>query len=139
MRSINPAFFEVRRFHQVMEQPHPDVPTMQPTELVERRMAWVDSEQEELREARTVEDQADAYLDILYFALGGLVELGVVPGPLFDLAHAANMNKVWEDGKPRKRADGKIIKPDGWVDPTPAQKAEVDRQRMEQPLVGLIG
>lgn len=132
--SIDALFRQVREFHKIMDQPHPDVPTMQTIDLVRRRSAWIISEVVELNEAETVEDQADAYIDIAYFSLGGLVELGVIPGALWAAAHGANMAKVWPDGFPRKQPDGKIIKPPGWVDPTPAQKAEVVRQLIEMPL-----
>ena len=131
---IDALFHQVRDFHLLMDQPAPDAPTMQTVDLIERRMNWIDSEQQELRDARTVEDQADAYIDITYFALGGLVELGVIPGELWWLAHNANMAKVWEDGRPRKMPDGKIIKPAGWVDPTPAQKRAVIAQIISTPL-----
>jgi predicted HAD superfamily Cof-like phosphohydrolase len=132
--TIDSLFHQVRDFHKVMEQPHPDEPTMQTPDLIERRMDWVDSEQDELREAKTVEDQADAYLDIIYFAFGGLVELGVMPHWLWRYAHEANMAKVWPDGTVRKRADGKIIKPPEWVDPTPLQRAAVQAQAQHRPL-----
>lgn len=134
---IDSLFHQVRAFHTVMDQPHPSAPCLQSTDLIERRMNWIDSEQTELREAQTVEDQADAYIDIIYFSLGGLVEIGVIPGELWTLAHTANMAKVWPDGTVRKLADGKIIKPDGWVDPTPLQKAAVVRQIAELPLFNI--
>lgn len=35
----------------------------------------------------------------------------------FHAVHAANMRKLWPDGKPRRNEHGKIIKPEGWCGP----------------------
>jgi len=55
--------------------------------------------------------QVDAMLDMLYFAVGTLVTMGVDPNGLFDIVHWANMRKLWPDGKPRYNEKGKVIKP----------------------------
>ena len=78
--------------------------------------------------ARSVPDQADAMIDLIYFAVGTLVEMGVRPETLFDIVHAANMTKLWPDGKPRFREDGKTVKPPAWVDPHDALREEIERQ-----------
>lgn len=31
--------------------------------------------------------------------------------------HRSNMAKIWDDGKPHYRADGKVAKPEGWTAP----------------------
>jgi predicted HAD superfamily Cof-like phosphohydrolase len=72
---------------------------------------------DEFIESDNITDQADAMIDLIYFALGTLVEMGVKPQKLFDIVHEANMTKLWEDGKPRYNSDGKTIKPPGWQDP----------------------
>lgn len=71
----------------------------------------------EFMEAPDLIGQVDAMLDLLYFANGTLVEMGVDPEKPFAMVHAANMRKLWPDGKPRWNAEGKVIKPDGWVGP----------------------
>jgi len=38
------------------------------------------------------------------------------------------MQKLWPDGAPRIREDGKTIKPPTWRDPAEALKAEIARQ-----------
>lgn len=126
--SLHEAWLSVRDFHRVMDQPHPDRPHFQTVDLVQRRAGWIEEEVAELHAAGDVIDQADAYLDIAYFALGGLVELGVDPGPLFTIVHAANMAKVWPDGTVHKTELGKVIKPPGWVAPEPELAAEIGRQ-----------
>jgi len=82
---------------------------LQPADRVEKRASWLEEEAQELREAKTIAEQADAYIDSIYFALGGLVELGVRPGEIWDLVHGANMAKVWPDGTVRRREDTKIV------------------------------
>lgn len=72
--------------------------------------------------------QADAFIDAIYFAAGGLVRMGIDPSPLWDIAHGQNMAKVQPDGSVLCDADGKIIKPEGWVDPHALQVAEIKRQ-----------
>lgn len=69
----------------------------------------------------TVEDKqvalCDAMNDTLYFAVGTCVEMGFRPQQTFDVVQKANMAKLWPDGQPRYREDGKILKPEGWVAP----------------------
>jgi len=118
----------VREFHKTFNHPAPDTPTLQPVDRVEKRTSWIDSECAELQEAETIVDQADAYIDAIYFGLGGLVELGVRPGKLFEIVQGANMAKVQPDGTVAYHPDGKVKKPEGWVAPEPLLAAEVERQ-----------
>jgi predicted HAD superfamily Cof-like phosphohydrolase len=83
----------------------------------------------EFRDAATLEDEVDAMMDELYFVLGTLVELGVEPGPIFDIVHHANMSKVWPDGLVHKNEFGKTIKPPDWQDPFDKISAEIRRQQ----------
>lgn len=121
---------DVRAFHDAFAStPVPSIPTAQTIFLAERRAKWIEEEMDELRQADTVAEQADAYIDAIYFALGGLIELGIDPSPLWNLTHAANMAKLQPDGTVlRDPVTRKVIKPADWVDPTPAQQAEVERQ-----------
>jgi predicted HAD superfamily Cof-like phosphohydrolase len=127
--SIDRAWDDVRAFHQAFGHPAPDAPELLTAESARRRAAWIEEEAQELREATTIEAQADAFIDVIYFAVGGLVNLGVRPGPLWDIVQNANMAKLWPDGRPRHRqSDGKVIKPEGWEDPGPKLEAEIRRQ-----------
>lgn len=56
---------------------------------------------------------ADGICDMIYVGLGLLVSYGIDPRPVWDAIHASNMAKVGG----LTRADGKILKPDGWVKP----------------------
>jgi predicted HAD superfamily Cof-like phosphohydrolase len=120
---------DVRAFHEALA---PELvahkPRLQSYDRAKARHDWLVEEATELLEARTISAQADAYIDSIYFAIGGLVDLGIDPQPLWDIVQAANMAKVWSDGKVYRRPDGKVIKPTGWVDPGPLIEAEVARQ-----------
>lgn len=129
--SLSLAQSLVAAFHRKFGVPAPgrpvdagfDVPDVRMYARMERRAKWIESEIEELRLARDINDTADAFIDIIYFALGGLVELGVDGGPLFDAVHAANMTKVKLPGI------SKIAKPPGFKHPDIAALIEAQRKR----------
>lgn len=122
------VFQDVREFHLAFGHPAPEKPTMQEPAFTQRRAGWLEEEARELREATTLAEQADAYIDAMYFALGGLVELGLDPQPIWDLVHGANMAKLWPDGLAHKTPEGKVIKPEGWTPPDAAIAEEIERQ-----------
>ncbi len=122
------AYQDVHDFHRVFSHPANFTPVLQPDGRKHARADWIAEEVQELRDATTVMDQADAYIDIIYFAIGGMVEIGVDPGPLWDIVHGANMAKVQPDGSVKRRADGKIVKPEGWEAPDDKLRAEIERQ-----------
>lgn len=128
-KGLDYAYFQVRDFHKAFNVPVADAPTFMGEERAKARMSWVEEEMNEFLEAETVVDQADAMIDLIYFALGTLVEIGVRPQPVMDLVQQANMSKLWEDELPRFREeDGKIIKPANWVAPESKIEEEVMRQ-----------
>lgn len=123
---MNKQFYQVRHFHEAFNHPVARTPTFMPAARAEARAKWKREEIQEFLDATTVEDQADAMIDLIYFALGTLVEIGVPPEEMFNIVQEANMAKLWPDGKPRHREDGKIIKPEGWEAPEPKLKAYID-------------
>jgi len=150
---LSKALAAVRAFHIAFGQPAPDAPTSQTLEQADRRAAWIREEADELQDdtAQNLYDpsefddvndayeaevdlitvQADAYIDGLYFNLGGLVELGLDPEPLFQIVQDANMAKrhlVNGELVAVKNGMGKVIKPEGWQDPHSLLRAEVERQ-----------
>ncbi|AEJ62071.1 Protein of unknown function DUF2166 [Spirochaeta thermophila DSM 6578] len=125
---LNLAWRAVREFHLRFGHPHEDRPRFLEGKRAAARAKWMQEEVEEFLEAEDVVDQADAMIDLIYFALGTLVEMGVKPEPLFRIVHEANMKKLWPDGKPHYNEDGKTVKPPGWTDPYPALQAEIERQ-----------
>ncbi len=58
-------------------------------------------------------DVADAIADLIYVLIGTAHEFGIPLEAVWNEVHAANMRKV--DGP--VRADGKKLKPPGWVGP----------------------
>jgi hypothetical protein len=56
----------------------------------------------------------DAIVDLVYVLVGAALEYGWDFAGAFAAVQAANMAKLGPDGKPIVRADGKILKPEGW-------------------------
>lgn len=143
IRGLDYAFLQVREFHLSFDHPVADQPSLMDAERVAIRAKWMREELDEFEdpEKQTVVDQADAMLDLIYFALGTLVEIGVLPQSLFDIVQTANMSKLHEiDGvmKVVKNELGKVIKPECWVAPEPLLSAEVHLQA-KRGLLSLIG
>jgi predicted HAD superfamily Cof-like phosphohydrolase len=125
---MNDSWEKVKRFHEVFGHPVSKHPSMVEKYRVEKRAAWMREEIQEFVDSHDVTEQSDAMIDLIYFALGTLVEMGVKPQNLFDIVQEANMSKVWLDGKVRYRDDGKVMKPPGWKDPGPLLVLEIENQ-----------
>lgn len=128
---MDKAWQDVCKFHQKFGAPVGDTPRLLPPERVGTRVLWMREEIDEFIEAETIDEQADAMIDLIYFALGTLVEMGVRPQKLFDIVHTANMQKLWPDGTIRRDTDGKVIKSPQWRDPKPLLCAALQEQAKE--------
>ena len=109
---------DVARFHQeVLGISLPDSPTMLTGERARYAEDHLYEEYEEFRDARTLEGRVDALVDLIYVALGRILEMGVSPGIAFDAVHRANMTK--EPGINPQRPDNghDAVKPEGWNPP----------------------
>ena len=61
---------------------------------------------------------ADGTADLAYVTSGTNVAYGIPDAIIFDIVHyLGNMRKLGPDGKPIVRADGKVMKPEGWTPP----------------------
>ena len=121
---------KVKEFHRAFECPVSETPVMLTADRAKMRAGFMLEEIEEFEEAGNICEQADAMIDLIYFALGTMVEMGVKPEKLFDIVHGANMSKIWSDGKVHRReGDGKVIKPPEWEDPEPKIRTEIDSMR----------
>ena len=60
---------------------------------------------------------ADALGDLLYVVYGAGHAFGIDLDECFKEFHASNMSKLGPDGKPIKREDGKVLKPDTFFPP----------------------
>ena len=132
MAGLDDAWEQVLEFHRAFDVPAANHPCSIAKERAATRCGWMQDEIAEFLDASERDDlieQADAMIDLIYFALGTLVEMGIRPQTIMDIVHNANMSKLWPDGKPRFRnGDNKVIKPDGWEAPNDSIKAELDRQ-----------
>jgi predicted HAD superfamily Cof-like phosphohydrolase len=64
-----------------------------------------------------LENVAKELADIIYIVCGTAASYGIPLDVVFDEVHKSNMAKLGPDGKPKRREDGKILKPDGWTPP----------------------
>ena len=115
---MNKEYEKVKKFHETFDHPVAETPKKLTQERVKIRYEWMLEEVIEFLESEDMNEQVDAMADLIYFALGTLVEIGIPPQKLFDIVHEANMSKLFPDGKPHFReGDGKTIKPKNWEDP----------------------
>ena len=118
---MNKSYKQVKEFHKAFNHPVSDVVTPMSQERALVRASWMKEEILEFLVADNVVEQVDAMIDLLYFALGTLVEIGMPPKGVFNLVHKANMSKL-HNGVAKYGPDGKVIKPEGWVAPDAAIK-----------------
>lgn len=129
---MDKAWAQVYEFHEKFALPHEDSPRLMTAMRAAERIGYMREEIDEFAEAVTLDEQADAMIDLIYFALGTLVEMGVRPQALFDIVHNANMQKLFPDGRPHYNEAHKVIKPEGWQDPAPLLRAALDKQCLAQ-------
>ena len=96
-----------------------------PRQLSIDRYRWfqgvVDEEMAELWEGITnqsIGDQADAIIDLIYFALGRLYEMGIPAEECFNDVHKANLRKSRGIKDRTIQSNDDAIKPKGWAPPT---------------------
>jgi predicted HAD superfamily Cof-like phosphohydrolase len=80
----------------------------------------IEEETSELAEAIAAHDQVetlDALIDILVVTIGAIHSMGSDAEGAWKEVMSTNFAKIGEDGKVRKREDGKVLKPVGWVSP----------------------
>ena len=125
---MNREWNDVKEFHLRFGHPVADRPRQMDPERALKRYHWMLEEVNEFLEADEIVEQADAMIDVIYFALGTLVEMGIKPDSLFQIVQEANMAKLWPDGQPHYNEEGKTIKPTSWEDPHNKLKKEIERQ-----------
>lgn len=76
---------------------------------------WYDS----ARCQSLIEERAKELADILYTVFGTIITEGLQDKieKVFDAVHKSNMSKLGENGKPYKRADGKVLKGPNYKEP----------------------
>jgi hypothetical protein len=119
MTLVSDLFEMVERFNrEIIGLPIPS----HPERLNSARKGWaltaMREELDEFEKTQDLADEADALIDLTYFALGRLVEMGIAPRPIFEEVHARNMAKVRGELSKRPGSLGyDAIKPEGWMPP----------------------
>lgn len=129
---MNKEWNAVREFQLKFGHPVANKPIRMEPDRALKRYHWMLEEINEFLAADEIVEQADAMIDVIYFALGTLVEMGIRPDNLFQIVQNANMSKLWPDGRPHYNAEGKTIKPTNWEDPHNKLKEEIERQYEQQ-------
>lgn len=108
-------------FHRAYELPLRTTPTLLVgQDQVQLRLSLIEEEVAELRaaaEAGNLVGLADALADIVYVAYGTARVYGIDLDAVLDEVHRSNMTKLGADGRPVRRADGKILKGPGYRPP----------------------
>jgi predicted HAD superfamily Cof-like phosphohydrolase len=117
----------------------PPTPTVLTEVQARRTSEAVNEELLELKHAcldGDVLEAADAVIDMMFFGLGRLAEMGVPAAAVFEAVHAANMKKVPGDLAKRSGWSGSdAVKPAGWTPPDHSfllnfSLADVEKARM---------
>lgn len=109
---------DVRAFHKKFDILNNDQPTMLTRRKLQERIECMQEELDEFKNAVFNQDfaeQADALIDLVYFAKGTAVMMGLPWDKLWDDVQRANMEKVRGVGKRGHAVD--MVKPEGWQPP----------------------
>lgn len=109
---------DVRAFHKKFDILNNHIPTMVTKRKLQERIECMQEELDEFRKAVEEQDfaeQADALIDLVYFAKGTAVMMGLPWVELWDDVQRANMTKVRGVGKRGHAVD--MVKPEGWKKP----------------------
>ena len=110
----------VEDFMEAMGQEVNAIPSFPEDEIQRLRLDLIEEELDELHYAIDNKDMveiADALGDLLYVVYGAGHAFGIDLDECFKEIHASNMSKLGPDGKPIKREDGKVLKPDTFFPP----------------------
>ena len=113
---------KVRMFMEAFGQTIRKKPEWPTAEEMDLRLDLIDEEVEELKDAiyneeGTLVDVADALADILYVVYGAAHTFGIPIEDCFREVQRSNMSKLGEDGKPKYREDGKVLKGPKYSEP----------------------
>jgi predicted HAD superfamily Cof-like phosphohydrolase len=114
---------QVGEFHRVYDHPIAKAPRLVDGRLAALRVRLIEEELGELAiaiEQSNIVEIADALGDLAYVVAGAALVYGIPLDRVVDEIHRANMSKLGKDGKPVKRADGKILKGPNYTPPNVA-------------------
>lgn len=121
---MNKEYEKVKRFQKAANQPISNVPKMLDKDRVRIRTKWMKEEIDEFCTANDLVEQADAMIDLIYFALGAMVEMGIKPDSLFEIVHKSNMSKL-NTVRVLYDKNGKVQKPKNWQNPYDIMKKDI--------------
>lgn len=113
------------------------VKTGQPHRLDKSEKDWLlsalNEEITEFESAESIVDEIDGLLDLVYFAIGGCVRMGLTEDQIegcFKAIHNANMGKKMgvKDSRPQDGSIADAVKPIGWQPPEQAIERIVYQQ-----------
>jgi predicted HAD superfamily Cof-like phosphohydrolase len=112
---------DVLEFHKKFEVPFKREVGYPGRDRAMLRMKLIYEESQELIGAMhdcNVVETADGIIDLLYVTIGTALEFGMGDklDKLWDEVHRSNMSKL-HNGRPLKRADGKVLKGKNWTRP----------------------
>ena len=112
-------FLDVKEFQTAVGQHVGETPKFPDGGERVLRMRLLKEEFDEYNEGEyhnDLENIAKELADIIYIVCGTAVSYGIPLDRVFEEVHRSNMAKL-VDGKPIRRDDGKILKPEGWTPP----------------------
>lgn len=120
--ALTTNYDKVREFHEVFCPDAIDAPWSET--MMQLRIRLMREELKEVEDAWD-DDIYDGYeeavvkelCDLLYVTYGTLIFLGVDADEAFRRVHQSNMSKLDSDGKPIRRADGKVLKGPNYKEP----------------------
>lgn len=124
---------DVEKFMSAADQYVGAVPHLDENNEAQARL-YIDLIDEEFRELcdgflrRHIGDIADGGADLVWVVQGLFTTLGINFDQVWNEVRASNMSKVSDNGKIKKREDGKILKPESYFKP------DIDRVLKEQGL-----
>lgn len=110
----------------------PDIPSILSPDRLEFYLGAAEEELQEFQEATQAGDlgeAADALVDLIYFTLGRLYEMGIPADVVFDDVHDANMRKrrgIKKGRRVKHRDDA--MKPENWVAPDHSWLAHLPKE-----------
>lgn len=126
---------DVRSFYKKFDIVTSDVPVMLTKRKLQERIECMQEELDEFKKAVAEQDfpeQADALIDLVYFAKGTAAMMGLPWAPLWNDVQRANIGKVRGVGKRGHVID--MVKPDGWIKPDGAAILALHGFKKEQYL-----
>lgn len=109
---------DVLAFHDKIGLPIGTLPARLTAHRKDHKLHFLLEELNEYRDSVQISDEVDALIDLMYVAIGTLIEMGVTPYYPWDQVHEKNMQKMKGTKPERPDSEGNdAVKPAGWTPP----------------------